>query len=247
MKIANPKSRNELQISKKDHVLEVGGGHNPHSRSNIVVDKFVDSNYHRQTDIKVMEHQRFMEADGENLPFKAKEFDYVICNQVLEHAENPEQFLREQMRVAKQGYIETPSLIGEYLFPKTAHKWLILEIDGKLVMMEKDKYWFNSQLDFGFLFLTWLEKSSLAFKLLARTRPNLITVRYEWTDEIEFEVNPSDDKVRKYFTSYWNEEMTQKFFPSKSIISEVGSVLLETFSILGAALFNKTKSYFNMA
>ncbi|NER04073.1 MAG: methyltransferase domain-containing protein [Okeania sp. SIO3C4] len=246
MKTSNPASRYRLKINKKDRVLEVGGGHNPHSRSNVVVDKFVDSNYHRQTDIRVMKHQEFQQADGENLPFKNNEFDYVICNQVLEHAENPERFLGEQMRVAKRGYLETPSLIGEYLFPKESHKWLVLEIDGKLILMEKEKYWFNSKLDFGFLFLTWLEKSSLAFKVLARTRPNLLTVRYEWEGEVEFQINPSDEEVKKYFNSYWNEEMTQKFFPSQPIISEVGSVLKETFSILTSALFNKTKNYLRL-
>ncbi len=37
----------------------------------------------------VYPHQQFINANGEALPFKDKEFDYVICNQVLEHAENP--------------------------------------------------------------------------------------------------------------------------------------------------------------
>lgn len=40
--------------------------------------------------MKIYPHQIFANADGENLPFKDKEFDYVICNQVLEHVENPE-------------------------------------------------------------------------------------------------------------------------------------------------------------
>ena len=43
MKIRNPKSRSDLKIGKNDNVLEVGGGHNPHPRSNVIVDKFIDS------------------------------------------------------------------------------------------------------------------------------------------------------------------------------------------------------------
>ena len=93
MKISNPKSRFHIGFRRDHKVLEVGGGHNPHPRSNVVVDKFVDSNYHRQSDLKVLKNQRFIEADGENLPFEDKEFDFVICNQVLEHVENPEIFL----------------------------------------------------------------------------------------------------------------------------------------------------------
>ena len=69
MKIRNPKSRFNLNIMKKDRVIEVGGGHNPHPRSNVIVDKFIDSNYHRHSDIKVLKHQQFIQADGENLPF----------------------------------------------------------------------------------------------------------------------------------------------------------------------------------
>lgn len=72
MKTGNPQSRFKLNINKNAHVLEVGGGHNPHPRSNIVVDKYIDSNYHRLTDIKVLKHQQFIEADGEDLPLKIK-------------------------------------------------------------------------------------------------------------------------------------------------------------------------------
>ena len=139
MKVRSPYDRRDLKIKKKDRVLEVGPGHNPSYRSNVLADKFVDSNYHRCGNIKIYPHQTFVNADGENLPFKDKEFDYVICNQVLEHTENPEKFILEQNRVAKRGYMETPSLLGELLFPKKSHKWIILDIDNKLILFEKDK------------------------------------------------------------------------------------------------------------
>ena len=245
MKINNPKSRYKLRIGKKEKVLEVGGGHNPHPRSNIVVDKFVDSNYHRHDNIKVFKNQKFMQADGENLPFEDKEFDYVICNQVLEHAENPASFLSEQMRVAKRGYIEVPSLIGEYLFPKESHKWLILELDNKLVLVEKEKYWFKTGIDFGFLFLTWLQKTSLGYKILMETKPNFMTIRYEWKGSIDFIINPDSNELLKYFTGYWDQGMVELFFPQKSILKESYSVISSLFSILIKAfkrrLFNSFK------
>lgn len=99
-------------------MLEIGPGHNPTYRSNVIAEKFIDTNYHRCGDVKIYPHQTFVHADGENLPFKDKEFDYVICNQVLEHVEHPEAFIKELCRIARRGYIETPSLLGEYLFPK---------------------------------------------------------------------------------------------------------------------------------
>jgi len=220
MKTANPKSRSDLNIKRNSRVLEVGGGHNPHPRSNMVVDKFIDSNYHRHADIKVLKHQEFLQADGENLPFADNEFDYVICNQVLEHVESPEAFLKEQMRVSKCGYLETPSLIGEYLFPKESHRWLILELDNKLVLYDKEKYWFKTGMDFGFLFLTYLPKTSVAYKMLIETKPNFMTVRYEWKDTIDYVVNPENPEYLKYFTTYWDEEMVRKFFPHNGNGSE---------------------------
>jgi len=232
MKHCNPKSRYHLNIKKTEYVLEVGGGHNPHYRSNVIVDKFINSNYHRHADIKVLSHQQFIQADGEALPFDDKSFDFVICNQVLEHTENPEQFLKEQMRVAKRGYLEVPSLIGEYLFPKESHKWLILEIDNKLVLMDKQKFWFKSNLDFGFLFLTWLQKTSIGYKIMMDTKPNFMTVRYEWHDDIDFVVNPTDEKYTKYFTQFWDEEMVQSFFPHRSNFEELMEATLSFGRIL---------------
>ncbi len=225
MKTRNPKNRADLKIKRNDYVLEVGGGHNPHRRSNVVVDKYADSNYHRSGDLIVRNNQKFMEADGENLPFDKNTFDYVICNQVLEHVENPERFLKEQFRVAKQGFIETPSLIGEYLFPKKSHKWVILELENKLVLYPKEKMNFNSVVDFGDMFLDYLPTHSIAYKLLQRTYPNLITVRYEWKNEIEFIVDPKSPELVKYFTENWTQEMYHQFFNSRSKLADVKEML----------------------
>lgn len=76
-----------------------GGGNNPHPRANIVVDKFPINNYHRSGDLKILKTQKFVVADGENLPFKDKTFDYVISSHVLEHVNNPSIFLEEISRV----------------------------------------------------------------------------------------------------------------------------------------------------
>ena len=222
MKIRNPRSRFDLNIRKSDRVLEVGGGHNPHPRSNVVVDKYVDDNTHRSGDIKILNKQQFLNADGEKLPFKDKEFDYVICNQVLEHVENPTAFLHEQFRVARRGYIETPSLLGEFLFPKASHKWVLLEINGELVLLDKKKMNFPSNFDFGYLFLEYLPKHSIGYKILERTHPNLHTMRLEWADDgFKFNINPEDPDILKYFESAWTHGMVQDYFPERSLGREL--------------------------
>ena len=95
MKTDSPYDRGDIHINKNDKVLEIGPGHNPTYRSNVIAEKFIDTNYHRCGDVKIYPHQTFVHADGEKLPFKDKEFDYVICNQVLEHVEHPEAFVKE--------------------------------------------------------------------------------------------------------------------------------------------------------
>lgn len=216
MKVRNPRNRESLDIRSSDRVLEVGGGHNPHPRSNVVVDKYTDTNYHRSGDIKVLKNQTFMEADGENLPFKDKEFDYVICCQVLEHVENPERFLSEQFRVAKRGFMETPSLLGEYLFPRESHKWIIHEMNDITYLVDKKKINFNYGYDLGELIQDYLPKHSIGFKILEKTHPNLITNRVEWKGEFKYIVDPEDPEILKYFTGRWKQEWADAFFPQKT-------------------------------
>ncbi len=168
-------------------MLEVGGGHNPHPRANVEVDKFTDSNYHRSADIKVLKHQEFINAEGETLPFKDKEFDYVICCHVLEHAEDPSQFLEEQFRVAKRGYIETPSLLGEVLAARESHKWIIHEYQDTLYIVDKKKINFQAgSINLMELVQDYLPKHSIGFKIAERTHANLMTVRIEWKDNFKY-------------------------------------------------------------
>ncbi|MDC0230570.1 methyltransferase domain-containing protein [Aureispira] len=231
MKINNPKTRYHIRLPKKYNVLDVGGGHAPHRRANIVVDKFADSNFHRRADLKVMHHQRFVEADGEDLPFKDHELDFVFCNHVLEHVDNPEVFLKEQARVSPRGYLEVPSLIGEILHPKGSHKWLILEIDEKIVMMDKKIVGFKASHDLGFLFLRYLPKYSLAYRLMKYTH-GLTTVRYQWEGSVDVIVNPTEEKYTKYFTKVWTLEDYKKFYPTRSKFGELCNLIAGLFYVI---------------
>ncbi|MBS1666432.1 MAG: class I SAM-dependent methyltransferase [Bacteroidetes bacterium] len=236
MKTRNPKSKFDLKIKSSDRVLEVGGGHNPHPRANVVVDKFVDSNFHRSGDIKVLKNQTFMQADGEALPFKDNEFDYIICCQVLEHVENPVKFLSEQFRVAKRGYLETPSLIGEYLFPRISHKWILHELDDVLYLLDKKKLGFTYGYDMTELIQDFLPTHSIGFKIMERTHPNMITVRIEWEKDFKYVVEPEDPEIRKYFSGKWDINWADRFFPKKTMMQE--------FKDASAAFADISKSVF---
>lgn len=245
MKIRNPKSRQDLNLKSSMRVLEVGGGHSPHPLASIVVDKFVEDNSHRCGDISLLKHQKFIQADGESLPFRDKEFDYVICCHVLEHVDNPVKFLNEQFRVAKKGYIETPSLLGEFLYPRESHKWILHEHNNVLYLLDKKNLGFNCSYYFGELFQDYLPKHSIGFKILSRTHPNMFTIRIEWESDFQFEIEPQDPNIRQFFSTRWQLNWADQFFPKKSLGKELFDSLRAFIEILISVIKSKIfKKYF---
>ena len=62
------------------------------------------------------------------LPFKDKEFDYVILSHVLEHVPEPFNLKKEIERIGKAGYIELPTKLNDNMVfgcdeEITGHKW----------------------------------------------------------------------------------------------------------------------------
>ncbi len=174
-----------------DFVLDVGSGGNPHSTSNILVERFLeDVDLHRQGKSTV--HDRpLICADIAHLPFGNSAFDYAICNQVIEHLDDPASGLRELERVARRGFIATPSELGEMLFPHPQHRWVLALKDGKLLLKRKQPYHdLGRQRLYGGLF--WMLQEDAEFLNLMQMHEPLFSVRLEWTDHIDFEIVPDD-------------------------------------------------------
>jgi len=225
MKIGTPVDKDSLAIKRSYKVLEVGPGSNPTKRADVLAEKFLEDNSHRRGGFRIYPNQKLVEADGENLPFADKEFDYVICSHVLEHVDDPYKFMKEQSRVAKMGYLEVPSLIGEWLAPKSAHKWVILEIDKKVVLYEKSRITDRFGTDFGDLFLNYLPYNSLLFRILTTSKQNFTTVRHEWKGDIDLIVNPQQESYSQFFTERWSQEMVKQIFPMESASKEIWNIM----------------------
>ena len=169
-----------MNIRPNDFVLEIGSGHNPKARSDVLCDKFIGDDEQRGG--AIVTDRPMVEADGEFLPFADRTFDYVICSHVLEHVKDPRRFIAELTRVARRGYIETPSEIGERIYGWHYHNWVVNLVDGCLMLRKNEK---NSQ--FGQLFHR-LAVTDKQWKRFHITHHHLFLVQYEWQDNIAYKI-----------------------------------------------------------
>ena len=176
-----------MNIRPDDFVLEIGSGHNPKTRSDILCDKFINDDLQRGGSI--VADRPLVEADGQYLPFADRSFDYVICSHILEHVENPELLIRELTRVASGGYIETPSEIAERLYGWPYHNWMVNLVNNRLVIQKK-----ADKSQFGQLFhaLAAHDKNFARFHV---THHKLFLVQYEWRGKVDYEILPPETSM----------------------------------------------------
>lgn len=117
-----------ISIRPSDRVLEIGPGGTPHPRSNA----FLELKFNTDQEKIAQRGNVFQEPgfgnrpvyfyDGGKFPFEDAQFDYVICSHVIEHVENPGDFLNEVFRVGSgRGYLEYPLITYEYLYNFDVH------------------------------------------------------------------------------------------------------------------------------
>jgi len=118
-------------------VIEVGSGHAPHPRSDLVVEKYLSDDFERGFAPSFA--KPLVVGDGHALPLADGCAAYSIASHVLEHATDPERFAAELTRVADAGFVQLPSRLAELTFGWQFHPWLVdLEPDGTLVFHERD-------------------------------------------------------------------------------------------------------------
>jgi SAM-dependent methyltransferase len=120
---------------KQGLVLDIGSGNNPFPRADILMDLSIVDDTERDSEIII--DRPFVVADINHIPFYDKTFDYVYCSHLIEHLDNPENGIRELTRVAKAGYIETPSILRETLYKYDFHKWKVYNYNNRLIFVEK--------------------------------------------------------------------------------------------------------------
>lgn len=160
-------------------VLDIGSGQNPHADATHFLEKYPDKNVERGADF-VKPKGELIIGDIEDMHMIGnKEFDYSYCTHVLEHVENPEKACEEIMRVAKAGYIETPTEMWERMFGRKYHKW-VLKKEGNTLIFKKNPYQ-PAQEVIGWTF-DKMHAQDKHFRAWFDTHLDLMVVRFNWKD-----------------------------------------------------------------
>ncbi len=126
---------NLLKKNPEWNVLDIGCGYRANKKATVISDIQDFSNYYKD--------KKFIQIKDKNLPFKDKEFDFVISSHVIEHVEDFEFFIKELERISSKGYIELPSRLGDNLVfeNKKDHVWWFLydDINSKLLVSKKNQ------------------------------------------------------------------------------------------------------------
>lgn len=183
-------------------VLEIGPGFVPFPRATMFVDYKDLPNIPADKKISV-------DLSVDPLPFADKSFDFVYCRHVLEDMYNPFLLLREMERVAKAGYIETPSPIAEMgrgvdgASPPFRgyhhHRFVIWVHEGELRFVSK----------YPIVEYFRLPEDELTSWL--REGPKTWNTHYLWTDKIKFKhhQNGPDFEVTRDYASMLKNAMDQ--------------------------------------
>jgi len=116
-------------------ILDIGCGYRAHKSASVIADIQDFSNFYKQ--------KNFVQIKEKKLPFKDKEFDFVISSHVIEHVEDFEFFIRELERISSKGYIELPSRFGDNLVfeNKKDHIWWFVfdDVSNHLIASKKNQ------------------------------------------------------------------------------------------------------------
>jgi len=167
---------NQISQNPNWNVLDIGCGYTAHEKASVICDIQDLSNYYK--------NKKFVKLENKTLPFKNKEFDFVIASHVIEHVQDVEYFLSELQRVSSKGYIEVPTILEDNLVfeNKNDHLWHI-EFDdnnNNLLISKRVQY------------LEPVVTVSIAKKLSKYFRQSLILELF-WENSIEYKIKKNSN------------------------------------------------------
>ena len=125
------------------------------------------------------------------LPFKDKEFDYIICAHVIEHVNDPIFFKQEIERIGKSGYIELPTRLNDNIVfgcdeEIYGHKWWFEFDDDRNVLLYTKKI--DPIEKFMSVATSWKFQKYFEDSFL---------LKFSWEDDFDLEERPPFIKEKK--------------------------------------------------
>ena len=163
-----------LSENKKWNVLDIGCGYTANKYATTIADVQDFTDFYKD--------KKFIKITDKKLPFKDKEFDFVIASHVIEHIEDFEFFISELERITTKGYIELPSRLGDNLVfeNENDHIWWFIYDDIRDMLIGSKK---NQLLD---PFIT-VSTSKILEKMFRES----MVIELIWKDRINYEINKS--------------------------------------------------------
>lgn len=223
-KIAWSLRRLHCPVSQEALVLEVGSGGNPYFRSNVLVDAYENTGERHWAPL--ITDRPTVLAFAENLPFKDKEFDFVIASHVLEHSADPVRFLDEMQRVAKAGYIEVPDAFMERINPYPDHRLEITVRQRRLLIRKKH----SSQVDPELVELYEDRAKEIITRQVIPVHPFSFHVRYYWNDRIDYEIVNPDVDAHQHLAEQPDTRVLQQGTWRSKVQSHLLKLIREWFS-----------------
>ena len=170
---------NLLKNNSSWKILDIGCGYTAHESASVICDVQDLSNFYKD--------KKFIRLNEKTLPFKDKEFDFVIASHVLEHVKDIDFFIKELERVSTKGYIELPTILEDNLVfeNKKDHLWRMEFDDNKNELLISNKVQYLEPV----ITVSSIKKFSKYF------RQSLVLELY-WENSIDFK------KIEKSFKNY---------------------------------------------
>ena len=177
-------------------ILDIGCGYRPHKLANVIADVQDFSNIYSE--------KEFVQIKDKNLPFKNKEFDFVIASHVIEHIEDFEFFIRELERISFKGYIELPSRLGDNLIFENAtdHIWWFTfdDISNQIIASKRN------QLIDPFMTVSMGKHFEKVFR-------ESFVIELAWENKIEYKIDNEIRQINLGKVSFF--KLLKKYFSKK--------------------------------
>ena len=177
-------------------ILDIGCGYRAHKNASIVADIQNFSDYYKD--------RKFVQIKEKKLPFKDKEFNFVITSHVIEHVADFEFFIKELERVSSKGYIELPTRLGDNLVfeNQNDHVWWFSFDDttNKLAASKKNQ-----------LIEPFITVSTA--KILEKIFRESLVIELGWEEKIDYKI---DNNIKQEnFKKISFVKLIKKYFSKK--------------------------------